>query len=135
MLLVQRVCESSAAWHIVSNGEAQALVVYSSSGACVVIADTLVVAAPKALTAQTRVDFRRAALECLERSSRVGSSALTIDMSATQVVDACGLGVLVLVTKRARGLGIVTRLLRAHEDVRSLLSMTHLEPLFQFRSE
>ncbi|MBV6522380.1 MAG: hypothetical protein MNPFHGCM_02528 [Gemmatimonadaceae bacterium] len=98
-------------------------------------ADSLVVAAPESLNAESRAPFRCAALECLERVSQLGRSALTIDMSATQVVDACGLGILVLVTKRARERGIVTRLLCAHEDVRSLLTITHLEPLFQFRSD
>ena len=99
------------------------------------ITDTLIVAAPASLNAQSRLDFRCAALECLDKVSQLGRNALTIDMSATQDVDACGLGILVLVTKRARERGIATRLLRAHEDVRSLLSMTRLEPLFQFRSE
>lgn len=99
------------------------------------IADTLVVAAPESLNAQSRLDFRCAAMDCLERVIQLGSKALTIDMSATQAVDACGLGILVLVTKRARARGIATRLLRAHDDVRSLLLLTRLEPLFQFGSE
>ncbi|MFN8579584.1 MAG: STAS domain-containing protein [Gemmatimonadaceae bacterium] len=99
------------------------------------IADPLVVAAPESLNAKSRVDFRCAALECLDRVSQLGRNALTIDMSATHDVDACGLGILVLVTKRARERGVSTRLLKAHDDVRSLLTMTRLEPLFQFRSE
>ena len=131
--LVQRVDEWPPAWHDVR--EDQGAGVLSSTGACVVIANTLVVAAPESLNAQSRVDFRCAAMECLERVSQIGSNALTIDMSATLDVDACGLGILVLVTKRARERGVVTRLLRAHDDIRSLLSMTRLEPLFQFRGE
>ena len=99
------------------------------------IMDTLVVAAPTALTAQTRVEFRSAALDCLERATDVIGEALTIDMSATRDIDACGLGILVMVTKRAKERGLVTRLIRTSEDVRTLLHLTRLEPLFQFRSE
>lgn len=97
--------------------------------------DSLVVAAPTALTAQTRVEFRSAALDCLERAGDTPGGALTIDMSETHDIDACGLGILVMVTKRARERGLATRLFRPNDDVRSLLQTTRLEPLFQFRSE
>ncbi|MFN8573405.1 MAG: STAS domain-containing protein [Gemmatimonadaceae bacterium] len=99
------------------------------------MADHLMVAAPTALTAQTRVEFRSAALDCLERVGEESGDALTIDMSATHDIDACGLGILVMVTKRARERGLATRLFRPSEDVRSLLQTTRLEPLFQVRSE
>lgn len=93
------------------------------------------VVAPAVLNAQTRLEFRSSAFDCLERILPGSSDALTIDMSVTRDVDACGLGVLVLVTKRARERGMVTRLLGTAEEIRSLLLTTRLEPLFQFRSE
>lgn len=97
--------------------------------------DTFTVAAPPTLTLQTRVVFKTAALDCLAREVEPADGALTIDMSETRDVDACGLGILVMVSKRARERGLATRLLHTHDDVRSLLQTTRLEPLFQFRGE
>ena len=87
--------------------------------------------APPRLVAETRVDFRCAALDSLQRMEESGSGALTIDMTETRDVDASGLGILVLVQKRARERGILTRLVNAQANVRSLLSLTKLEGLFQ----
>lgn len=101
---------------------------------CDVTTDQLTVAAPTSLTAQTRVEFKSAALECIEHAPDSTGGAFTIDMSATHAIDACGLGLLVMVTKRARERGLVTRLVRASDDVRSLLQTTRLEPLFQFQN-
>ena len=97
--------------------------------------DTLVVAAPGQLTAATRMEFRTAALECLERVVQLGVAALAIDLAATRIVDASGLGTLVMVHKRARERGIATRLLHVSSAVRDLLETTRLEPLFQFPPE
>lgn len=125
----------SRCWHGVRGATDPSIALVRFAGASLVTPDTVVVAAPEALNAQSRVDFRSAALECLERAVGSGSAALTIDMSATCDVDACGLGTLVMLTRRARERGLVTRLWRAQDEVRSLLSITHLEPLFQFRTE
>ena len=88
--------------------------------------------APTRLVAETRVDFRCAALDSLERAGEVGSPLLAIDMGETRDVDASGLGILVLVQKRARERGLSTRLLNTQHNVRSLLALTKLEALFEF---
>ena len=96
---------------------------------------TLVVAAPPRLDSESRVDFRCAALDCLERLGRIGGEALTIDLAKTRDVDASGLGTLVLVHKRARERGFITRLLHTPHAIRMLLTTTRLEPLFEFESD
>lgn len=88
--------------------------------------------APTRLVAETRVDFRAAALECLERSAEAGTAVLRIDMSVTEDVDASGLGTLVVLQKRARERGLATQLCSAQPQVRGLLSITKLEALFEF---
>jgi anti-anti-sigma factor len=52
-------------------------------------------------------------------------------MSCTESVDASGLGTLVLVQKRARERGLKTRLVAPQAPIRTLLSITKLEPLFE----
>jgi anti-anti-sigma factor len=88
--------------------------------------------APTRLVVDTRVDFRSAALEWLERAAASGTSRLSIDMSSTESVDASGLGTLVLVQKRARERGLSTQLVSPQTAVRTLLSITKLAPLFEF---
>ena len=91
-----------------------------------------VLSAPERLVAETRVHFRSAALERLARAGETGEVALTIDMSETRDIDASGLGILVLVQKRARECGLPTCLLNPQRQVRSLLSVTKLEGLFAY---
>lgn len=88
--------------------------------------------APPRLVVDTRVDFRSAALEWLDRAAASGTGRLSIDMSSTESVDASGLGTLVLVQKRARERGLITQLVAPRQAVRTLLSITKLEPLFEF---
>ena len=88
--------------------------------------------APERLVAETRVDFRSAALERLAQAGASGGAALTIDMTETSDIDASGLGILVLVQKRARERGLPTCLLNPQRQVRSLLSLTKLEALFEY---
>lgn len=96
------------------------------------VAEANMIQAPTRLVAETRVDFRCAALDSLERAGDVGSPLLAIDMGETRDVDASGLGILVLVQKRARERGLSTRLLNTQHNVRSLLALTKLEGLFEF---
>ena len=91
------------------------------------------VEAPPRLIAETRVDFRAMAMEVLERSAESGKGQLCIDMTATEEVDASGLGTLVVLQKRARERGLKTQLQAAQPQVRSLLAATKLEALFDFR--
>lgn len=86
--------------------------------------------APERLIADTRGEFRAAALEHLERLGPE-AGALVIDMRRTLDLDASGLGILVLVQKRAKEKGLSTRLDHAPERVRNLLKLTLLEFLFE----
>lgn len=96
------------------------------------VADATLLLAPSRLVAETRVDFRCAALDSLERAGEHGTPLLSIDMTETRDVDASGLGILVLVQKRARERGLTTRLMNTQHSVRSLLALTKLEGLFEF---
>ncbi len=89
-----------------------------------------VVEAPRRLDADTRVDFRSAAMDGLERAIGAGASCLRIHMGDTSDVDASGLGTLVVVQKRARERGLATRLEGMQGNVRSLLAATKLDGLF-----
>lgn len=92
-----------------------------------------ILVAPPRLIAGTRVSFRSAALEVLGRCGEEGAGAtFAIDMGETHEIDASGLGVLVLLRKRARERGLPTTLLRVRGDVRALLDMTNLSTLFSF---
>jgi anti-anti-sigma factor len=94
-----------------------------------------VLAAPTQLVAHTRLAFRRAALEEVERSSLTGATTVVIDLSGTQEIDASGLGILVLVQKRAKEMGLVTRLINTNRSVRHLLTLTKLEYLFEVQGQ
>ncbi len=89
-------------------------------------------AAPERLVAETRVDFRSAVLEKLAHAGEGGGGALTIDMTVTRDIDASGLGILVLVQKRARERGIPICLRNPQQQIRSLLALTKLDALFQY---
>jgi len=53
-----------------------------------------------------------------------------VDLGATVEIDASGLGVLILLQKRARERGLVTRLVNVPSLVKQLLAETKLAPLF-----
>lgn len=96
------------------------------------VADANFIVAPPRLVAETRVEFRSVALESLERAGETGAHLVAIDMAETRDLDASGLGILVLVQKRARERGLTTRLLNTRHDVRTILAHTKLESLFEF---
>lgn len=91
--------------------------------------DALLVA-PESLTAESRLAFRRQALEHLERAGRT-QTAYVLDLRATRDIDASGLGILVLLQKRAREFGIVTRLVGPTPAVREALRGARLDYLFE----
>ncbi|HUF25624.1 MAG TPA: STAS domain-containing protein [Gemmatimonadaceae bacterium] len=91
-------------------------------------ADTLV--APARITAATREPFRKSSLEFLVQAHQRGASAVTLDLGATEDVDASGLGLLVHLQKRSQEIGIPLRLVRVPKDVRHVLVLTRLEHLF-----
>lgn len=87
--------------------------------------------APPRLDGASRLDFRRAALEHLERVVQRNETRVVIDLQHTIDIDASGLGVLVLVQKRARERMIATKLLRAPASVKQMIALTKLEYLFE----
>ena len=90
-----------------------------------------VLTAPERLVTETRIEFRRTALEHVDRAIQDGAPRIYVDLSATREIDASGLGVLVLMQKRARERMIATRLLMARPVVRAMLTLTKLDYLFE----
>ena len=91
----------------------------------------LVLVAPERIVAETCAEFRSAALDRLGSPSAAGCRALTIQMAPATELDASGLGVLVLIQKRAKERGMSTRLVDAPERVHNLLKLTKLDFLFE----
>jgi anti-anti-sigma factor len=87
--------------------------------------------APVRLVTDTRLDFRRAGLEHVERAVQDMAPRIYVDLAATKDIDASGLGVLVLLQKRAREKMIAMRLLGAGTSVRQMLLLTKLDYLFE----
>ena len=89
--------------------------------------------APQRLGLDTRVEFRKAAVQLLD-SLPEGSGRLVIDLSATRQVDSAGLGVLMLVQRRAaeRRQSIVLR--HPSDELRFLLVITKLVSLFEIEA-
>jgi anti-anti-sigma factor len=98
----------------------------------IIAIDALTVPAPTRLAADTRGSFRDSALECLDRAGELGAGALTIDLSCTDELDASGLGLLVMLHKRAKERGVTTVLAHVPAHVRMLLAATKLDALFRF---
>ena len=88
--------------------------------------------APARLVAESRLDFRRAALEHLDRTIQKHYARVVVDLTRTQEIDASGLGVLVLLQKRARERMIATRLKHPSLTVKQMLELTKLDYLFEF---
>ncbi|MBI3569093.1 MAG: STAS domain-containing protein [Gemmatimonadetes bacterium] len=87
--------------------------------------------APPRLVAETRLEFRRAALDRLEDAVRSQAPRMLVDLGHTADIDASGLGVLVLLQKRARERMIAVRLLHPPASVRQMLQLTKLDYLFE----
>ena len=90
----------------------------------------VVMIAPEHITAENRLAVRRLALEYLERSSQA-RTPFVIDLRSTKDIDASGLGILVLLQKRAREYGLVTRLVGPSPVVREALRSARLDYLFE----
>ena len=93
--------------------------------------DSTVLFAPERLVTETRLEFRRAALEHVERAAQDSAPRIYVDLASTRDIDASGLGVLVLLQKRARERMIATRLLHAGAAVKQMLLLTKLDYLFE----
>jgi anti-anti-sigma regulatory factor len=97
------------------------------------VSDTL--SAPERIVAETRAAFRKDALAYMERALKAGLKQFRLDMSHTTEVDASGLGILVVVQKRSKELGLKMLVARAPQQVRYLLLLTKLEHLFDFEEQ
>ena len=91
---------------------------------------TEIMIAPDRITAANRLIVRRQALEYLERASHA-RTPLTIDLRSTREIDASGLGILVLLQKRAREYGLVMRLIGPLAGLREALRSARLDYLFE----
>ena len=89
-----------------------------------------VLVAPERIIAATRAEFRATALAHL-MALGTNATELVIDLGNSTEIDASGLGILVLIQKRAKERGLSTRLHRAPERVRNLLNLTLLDFLFE----
>jgi anti-anti-sigma factor len=85
---------------------------------------------PPTLTADTRDALRDEVLYLLSELPRDAVQALTLDASAVRAVDAAGLGVLVLLEKRATEAGVRLVLDTPSPALRAMLHATALASLF-----
>jgi anti-anti-sigma factor len=86
--------------------------------------------APVNLGLDTRVEFRRAAVQALETMPE-GDGPLVIELAGTRTVDSAGLGVLMLVQRHASERRVPVVLRNANDELRFLLTLTKLVDLFQ----
>ncbi len=89
-----------------------------------------VLVCPAHLTADNRLDFRRDALNALEAAIVENADAVELDLSNVVEIDASGLGVFILIHKRARERGLRTRMHNVPGIVEKLFEETHMGPLF-----
>ena len=86
--------------------------------------------APERLGLETRVEFRAAAVEQLDRLPDE-TGVLIIELSRTRHVDSAGLGVLMLVQRRAAERRQTVVLRQPSDELRFLLAITKLAELFR----
>lgn len=89
-----------------------------------------VLAAPEALSLESRTPFRRAATDLLEQLAE-GAGRLVIDLTTTRHVDSAGLGALMLIQRKAAERRQTVCLRGANEELRFLLVLTKLDDLFE----
>jgi anti-anti-sigma factor len=97
------------------------------------INDEKIVTAPSRLVAETRAEFRNAAVSTIESTARE-AKMITLDLAATREMDATGLGTLVAIQSRAKQFGMTVKLVNVTEEVLTLLSLTELLHLFVVES-
>src|SRR3989440_1119981 len=92
-----------------------------------------ILAAPEALSLETRTAFRRTASELLDQLPE-GSGRLVIDLSGTRTVDSAGLGALMLIQRKAAERRQIVCLRGANEELRFLPVLTKLNDLFELET-
>jgi anti-anti-sigma factor len=95
--------------------------------------DEKIVTAPTRLVAETRAEFRNAAVTLIELVGREART-ITLDLAATREMDATGLGTLVAIQNRAKQFGLSVKLANVTEEVLTLLVLTELLHLFVVES-
>ena len=85
---------------------------------------------PDRLTVQTAAAFRSAMLETLAAAEREHARVIDVDLGPTTAVDAAGLGLLVLLEKRAALLGARVRLLRPSPTALAVLQRSRIHLRF-----
>src|SRR5436309_13058307 len=86
-------------------------------------------AAPEALNLDTRTTFRRAATELLEQLPE-GAGRLVIELSGTRALDGAGLGVLMLIQRKASERRLTVCLRGAKDERRLLPVLSKVADLF-----
>jgi anti-anti-sigma factor len=89
--------------------------------------------APDRLGLDTRVAFRKAAVQLLDTLPE-GSGQLIIDLAPTRQVDSAGLGVLMLIQRRAAERRQTIVLRNPNDELRFLLVVTKLADLFHIEA-
>jgi anti-anti-sigma factor len=95
--------------------------------------DARELAGPVNLGLETRIEFRKAAVELMATMPQPGSR-LVIDLTATRTVDSAGLGVLMLIQRHAAERRIRVVLKRPNDELRFLLALTKLDDLFDLEA-
>lgn len=90
--------------------------------------------APAVLGLETRAEFRRQAIDLLEMLPE-GDGQLHIELGRTTEVDSSGLGVLMLVQRRAAERRQTVVLRHPSDQLRFLLNLTKLDDLFIIDAE
>jgi anti-anti-sigma factor len=89
--------------------------------------------APERLGLDTRVEFRKAAVQVLDTLPD-GTGQLIIDLARTRQVDSAGLGVLMLIQRRAAERRQTIVLRNPNDEIRFLLVITKLVDLFRLEA-
>ncbi len=86
--------------------------------------------APRMLTNDHQLEFRRRILEALEISASSGAKQVELNLGSVIEIDASGLNILILAQKRARERGMRLRLVDVPRAMGALLAAARPEPLF-----
>jgi anti-anti-sigma factor len=95
--------------------------------------DARELAGPVNLGLDTRIEFRKAAVELMGTMTQPGSRII-IDLTATRTVDSAGLGVLMLIQRHAAERRLRVVLKRPNDELRFLLALTKLDDLFDLEA-
>ena len=97
------------------------------------INDEKFLTAPSRLVAETRAEFRNAAVSLIESTAREAKT-IVLDLALTREIDATGLGTLVAIQSRAKQVGMSVKLVNVTQEVLTLLALTELLHLFAVES-